>query len=284
MSNQIAIKCHTQPGDEIICEYESHIYTYEASGAAFNSLVMPRPVKGRYGVMPVDEVIKAIRPTDNIHAGQTRLIEVENTHNRAGGTVYPLDEIQKLAEVARERKIPLHLDGARLLNAVVYTGIPPQEYAKYFDSVSLCLSKGLGAPVGSVLSGSGEFIAKALRIRKVFGGAMRQAGILAAAGLYALEHNVGRLKTDHENARILAEGLQNINGLYIDQQQVQTNMVMIYLRDPRWTTGELVRKLSGQGVAMNAVDHERLRAVTHLDVSRAEIEETVTIFKTILEA
>lgn len=130
MSNQIAIKCHTQPGDEIICEYESHIYTYEASGAAFNSLVMPRPVKGRYGVMPLDEVIKAIRP-DNIHAGQTRLIEVENTHNRAGGTVYPLDEIQKLAEVAHERKIPLHLDGARLLNAVVYADIAPQEYAKY---------------------------------------------------------------------------------------------------------------------------------------------------------
>jgi len=283
MSNQIAIKCHTQPGDEIICEYESHIYTYEASGAAFNSLVMPRPVKGRYGVMPLDEVIKAIRP-DNIHAGQTRLIEVENTHNRAGGTVYPLDEIQKLAEVAHERKIPLHLDGARLLNAVVYADIAPQEYAKYFNSVSLCLSKGLGAPVGSVLSGSREFIAKALRIRKIFGGAMRQVGILAAAGLYALEHNVGRLKIDHENARILAEGLRNIEGLYIDPQQVQTNMVMIYLRDPRRTTSELVQKLSGQGVALNAVDHERLRAVTHLDVNRAEIEETVTIFKTVLEA
>jgi threonine aldolase len=283
MSNQIAIKCHTQPGDEIICEYESHIYTYESSGIAFNSLAMPRPVKGSYGIMPVDEVLKAIRP-DNIHTGHTRLIEVENTHNRAGGTIYPLEEIQKLAQVARERKIPMHLDGARLMNAVVYTGISAQEYAKYFDSVSICLSKGLGAPVGSLLSGSREFIARALRVRKVFGGAMRQVGILAAAGLYALENNVQRLKTDHENARILAEGLQTLKGLQIDLRQVQTNIVMIYLRDSRWTTIQFVQELRNRGVALNAVDHERMRAVTHLDVDREQIAEAVSIFKTIMES
>jgi len=284
MSNQIAIKCHTQPGDEIICEYESHIYTYEASGAAFNSLVMPRPIKGKYGVMALDEVVKAIRPVNNIHAGQTRLIEVENTHNRAGGTVYPLEEIQRLSEVAIAHNIPMHLDGARLLNAVEYTGIPAHEYTKYFASVSLCLSKGLGAPVGSVLSGSHEFIAKALRIRKILGGAMRQVGILAAAGLYALENNVERLKVDHENAYTLAEGLKKVHGLFIDQQQVQTNMVMIYLRDTRWTTPQFVQALLSHGVAMNAVDHERLRAVTHLNVNRAQIEETISVFKTILES
>jgi len=283
MSNQIAIKCLTQPGDEIICEYESHIYTYEASGVAFNSLVMPRPIRGYYGVMPVEEVVKAIRP-DNIHAGPTRLIEVENTHNRAGGTIYPFEEIKKLAKIAQEHELHMHLDGARLMNASVSTGIKPADYSQYFDSVSLCLSKGLGAPVGSVLSGSREFISKALRIRKIFGGAMRQVGILAACGLYALEHNVERLKVDHENAKFLAEGLANVAGLYIDPQQVQTNMVMIYLRDSRRTTEKLVRRLLADGVAINAVDHERLRAVTHLDVNHDQIQEAIEIFRKIMEA
>ncbi|MCK9560922.1 MAG: low-specificity L-threonine aldolase [Candidatus Marinimicrobia bacterium] len=283
MSNQIAIKCLTQPGDEIICEYESHIYTYEASGVAFNSLVMPRPVWGYYGVMPLEEVEKAIRP-ENIHAGPTRLIEIENTHNRAGGTIYPIEEIEKIAQLARERKLLMHLDGARLMNASVSTGVAPAEYAKYFDSVSLCLSKGLGAPVGSVLSGSSEFIAKALRVRKIFGGAMRQVGILAAGGLYALEHNVERLKIDHENASLLAEGLAGIAGLYIDPKQVQTNIVMIYLRNPDWSTEKLVNQLLKNDVAINAVNHERLRAVTHLDVNRDQILETIEIFRKIMEA
>ncbi|MFA7563667.1 MAG: low-specificity L-threonine aldolase [Candidatus Neomarinimicrobiota bacterium] len=283
MSNQIAIKCLTQPGDEIICEYESHIYTYEASGPAFNSLVMPRPVKGHYGVMAIEDVARAIRP-DNIQTGQTILIEVENPHNRAGGTIYPLAEIEKLAEIANEHCIPMHLDGARLMNAAVSTGIAPAEYAKYFDSVSLCLSKGLGAPIGSVLSGSRNFIAKALRVRKIFGGAMRQVGILAAAGLYALDHNVQRLKIDHENAWLLAQGLSEIEGLYIDKQQVQTNMVMIFARSPRWTTEKIVQQLLEKGIGMNAVDQERIRAVTHLDVSRDQILETIEIFKKIMEA
>ena len=283
MSNQIAIKCLTQPGDEIICEYESHIYTYEASGPAFNSLVMPRPVKGYYGVMAIEDVVKAIRP-DNIHSGPTGLIEVENTHNRAGGTIYPLVEIEKLAEIANEHRIPMHLDGARLMNAAVSTGIAPAEYAKYFDSVSLCLSKGLGAPIGSVLSGSRSFIAKALRVRKIFGGAMRQVGILASAGLYALDHNVQRLKIDHENAWLLAQGLSEIEGLYIDKQQVQTNMVMIFARSPRWTTEKIVQQLLEKGIGMNAVDSERIRAVTHLDVNRDQILETIEIFKKIMEA
>jgi len=283
MSNQIAIKCLTQPGDEIICEYESHIYTYEASGPAFNSLVMPRPVKGHYGVMAIEDVVRAIRP-DNIQTGQTSLIEVENTHNRAGGTIYLLAEIEKLAEIANEHRIPMHLDGARLMNAAVSTGIAPAEYAKYFDSVSLCLSKGLGAPIGSVLSGSRNFIAKALRVRKIFGGAMRQVGILAAAGLYALDHNVQRLKIDHENAWLLAQGLSEIEGLYIDKQQVQTNMVIIFARSPRWTTEKIVQQLLEKGIGMNAVDQERIRAVTHLDVSRDQILETIEIFKKIMEA
>ncbi|HPC36701.1 MAG TPA: low-specificity L-threonine aldolase [Candidatus Marinimicrobia bacterium] len=283
MSNQIAIKCLTQPGDEIICEYESHIYTYEASGPAFNSLVMPRPVKGHYGVMAIEDVVKAIRP-DNIQTGRTSLIEVENTHNRAGGTIYPLAEIEKLTEVANEHHIAMHLDGARLMNASVSTGIAPAEYAKYFDSVSLCLSKGLGAPIGSVLSGSRNFIAKALRVRKIFGGAMRQVGILAAAGLYALDHNVQRLQIDHENARLLAQGLSEIDGLYIDKQQVQTNMVMIYVRSLRWTTEKIVQQLLAKGVGMNAIDSERIRAVTHLDVRRDQILEAIEIFKKIMEA
>jgi len=170
------------------------------------------------------------------------------------------------------------------MNAAVSTGIAPAEYAKYFDSVSLCLSKGLGAPIGSVLSGSRNFIAKALRVRKIFGGAMRQVGILAAAGLYALDHNVQRLKIDHENAWLLAQGLSEIEGLYIDKQQVQTNMVMIFARSPRWTTEKIVQQLLEKGIGMNAVDQERIRAVTHLDVSRDQILETIEIFKKIMEA
>lgn len=281
MSNQIAIKCHTQPGDEIICEQDCHIYNYEASGPAVNSLVMPRPIKGVRGVMNLEDVRHAIRP-DNIHAGRTALITVENTHNRAGGKIYPLEEIKKLHELARERGIALHLDGARLWNAIVETGVTALEWARYFDSVSLCFSKGLGAPVGSVLCGSSEFIKKALRWRKIFGGGMRQAGVLAAACLYALDHNIERLKEDHQNARYLAQGLQSLDGLEIHLDHVETNMVMVYVRTPKFTPTTLSRRLAEEGVLINAVDHERLRAVTHLDVNQSQIEEAVAIFKRIL--
>jgi len=281
MSNQIAIKCHTQPGMEIICEQDCHLFNYEASGPAFNSLVMPRSLKGHYGVLDIDEVRQAIRP-DNIHAGPTGLIAVENTHNRAGGTIYPLSAIQQLRVVADEFKIPLHLDGARLFNAVIATGIPAHEWAQYFDSVSICFSKGLGAPIGSIIVGTREFIRKAVRVRKIFGGGMRQVGILAAACLYALDNNIERLVEDHENARFLAERLQQVRGISIDMQQVHTNIVMVNINHPDYDALTLSRRLAEAGVGMNPVNQQKMRAVTHLDVDRTAIEETIAIFHKIL--
>jgi len=278
MSNQIAVKTHTQPGDEIICERNCHIYNYEAAGTAFHSLVQVRALDGHDGVMNIHDIEQAIRP-DNIHQPRTALITLENTHNRAGGTIYPLNEIKKIARLARKRRIPLHLDGARLFNAAVATGIDVEEWAKYCDSVSVCFSKGLGAPVGSVLTGTQSFIRKARKYRKIFGGGMRQAGVLAAACLYALDHHIDRLAIDHQNAATLAANLADIPGLFIDLCQVQTNMVMIYVRHPRWTAVTLAKRILDYGIAANAVDQERIRAVTHLDISIEQIHQAIAIFR-----
>ncbi|MFA4838666.1 MAG: low-specificity L-threonine aldolase [Candidatus Neomarinimicrobiota bacterium] len=282
MSNQVAIKSHTQPGQEMICESECHIFNYEASGAAFHSLVQIRPIKGRAGVLDIEEVKSAIRP-DNIHAGKTSLITIENTHNRAGGTIYPIASIESLSALAKSRGILLHLDGARLMNAVVATGITAKKWAEYFDSVSICFSKGLGAPVGSVISGSTEFIQKAKRYRKIFGGGMRQAGILAAACIYALDHHIDRLAEDHQNAKELALGLSQIQGVKVDMDSVETNMVMIYVRHPKFNAESLSAALRERGIGMNPVNSEKLRAVTHLDITNPQIYETVNVFKQILK-
>jgi len=278
MSNEVAIKTHTSPGQEVICEENCHIFNYEAGGPAFNSLVQLRTLKGKYGVLNIDDVRRAIRP-DNIHLPQTALITLENTHNRAGGTIYPIENIKEIYSLVFPKGIPMHLDGARLLNAVVATGISAKEYSKYFDSVSLCFSKGLGAPVGSVLAGSKEFISKARKYRKVFGGGMRQVGVLAAACIYALDNNVERLTEDHKNARRLAEGLRGLPGIFIDMAQVQTNMVMIHVRHPKFTPESLSKAILEQGLAALAIDSERIRAVTHLDVSSEQIEEAISIFQ-----
>jgi len=281
MSNQVAVKTLTQPGQEIICEENCHIYNYEAAGTAFNSLVQVRPLRGQYGVLDAAEVEAAIRPAD-IHAPQTALITVENTHNRSGGTVYPIEAIRELYEVARRHQIAMHLDGARLFNAVVQSGISAKEYCEYFDSVSICFSKGLGAPVGSALLGTFEFIQRARKYRKLFGGGMRQAGILAAACLYALNHNIDRLAEDHRNARRLAEGIHDLPGIEIDDRQVQTNMVMIRVVHPRFEAASLCDALREKGIGASAVDRQRIRAVTHLDVSAAQIDEVISILKIIV--
>ncbi len=281
MSNQIAIKSHTFPGQEVICEENCHIFNYEAGGPAFNSLVQLRTLRGKYGILNIDDVRRAIRP-DNIHAPKTALITLENTHNRAGGTIYPIENIKEIYSLAFPKGIPMHLDGARLLNAVVVTRISAKEYSKYFDSVSLCFSKGLGAPIGSVLAGSKEFISKARKYRKIFGGGMRQVGILAAACIYALDNNVERLAEDHKSARRLAEGLRELPGIYIDMAQVQTNMVMIHVRHPKFTPESLSKAILERGLAALAIDSERIRAVTHLDISTEQIEEAIFIFQQIL--
>jgi threonine aldolase len=275
MGNQIAVRAHTEPGQEIILEADSHIYVNEAGGAAALSGVMCRCLNGRNGIFTAEEVAAAIRPP-NIHYAPARLICMENTHNRGGGSVWPLEGIREVATLAKERGLKMHLDGARLWNASVATGIPEREYAAGFDSVNVCFSKGLGAPVGSALVGSVEFIERARRFRKQFGGGMRQAGIIAAGALYALEHHRARLAEDHANARVLAEGLAQIAGLEVDLTTVQTNMVIFRVK--ACPAAALVKELGKMGVQVLTMGPDAIRAVTHLNVSPPQITQAVEVF------
>jgi len=271
MSNQIAVRVHTQPGDEILVEETCHILNYEAGGPAVLSHVMCRPIRGRYGVLDVDDFEGMVRPA-NEHYAQTRLVCLENTHNRGGGRIFPLENIERICRWAQERGLRTHLDGARLLNAVVATGIPADVYAAHFDTVSICFSKGLGAPVGSALAGPKELIARARRIRKVFGGGMRQAGVIAAAALYALEHHVERLQEDHEHARLLAEVINGIEGLVLDPPDVHTNIIWFHVHPTVATAAEVARRARERSVLLGVAGPQTLRACTHLDVSRAMVE------------
>jgi len=242
MSNQICIKCHTEPSDEIICEEGAHIFNYETAGPAFLSGVLVKTIKGVRGVFTSDQIKLAIRPRV-YYMPTTKLIVIENTHNRAGGTIFPLDEIKRIRELALNEGIKMHLDGARLWNAFVATGIHPKEYASYFDSVSVCLSKGLGTPVGSVCSGDRMFIDRARKFRKIFGGGMRQAGIIAAAGIYALQNNITRLKKDHEKALFFANSISKLPGFSIDLESVQTNIVIIEVDKTGKSPNEILQQL-----------------------------------------
>ncbi len=277
MSNHVALNTHTQPGDEVICHRWSHIFNFEGgagpamSGVGFNLL------DGDYGVITAEQVEAAVRP-DSIHYPQTVLVSLENTHNKAGGTIFPLDEMRKIRSVADEYGLSMHLDGARLFNAVVATGVEAHLWAEPFDSISTCLSKGLGAPVGSVLLGSEEFIDKALRVRKRFGGAMRQLGILAAAGLYALEHNIERLADDHANARRLAEGVNEMEGFSVDLKAVQSNIIMIDVSGTGMSEVAVRDRLAEDGVKVHTFGRGLLRAVTHLNVTAEQIENALEVF------
>jgi threonine aldolase len=277
MANQTCIKVHTQPGDEVIVERDSHIFNYETAGGAFLSSVQVHPVEGVRGVLSVEGVKRAVRPRV-YYMPKTRLLCLENTHNRAGGTIYPIEAIKEMHNLARNEGMMLHLDGARLWNASAVTGIPPSEYAAYFDSVSVCLSKGLGAPIGSVISGTKEFIDQARRYRKIFGGGMRQAGILAAAGIYALDHNRDRLNEDHEKARYLAGELARMPGLSIDLESVQTNIIIIGVEKSGHTPEEILAALREGGVLLTLGNYMGVRAVTHLDVSMEQVREAAAVF------
>lgn len=279
-ANQISINAHTQPGNEVICEYRSHIFNYEAGAPALLSGVQLHPIYGEYGIIKEEEIIAAIREP-NHHFPQTKLIVLENTHNRWGGTIYPLENIEKTSIIAAEHDIKMHLDGARLWNASIESGIPIKTYARYFDSVSLCFSKGLGAPVGSIIAGSKEFIDKAHYYRKVYGGGMRQAGILAAAAIYAMENNVVRLKEDHKRARILAEAVNEMPGFVVNLRTVQTNIVVIDTSLSGKTAPELSAEMLEQGVKMIAFSPTRIRAVVHLHVTDNDIDKTIEILKSI---
>ena len=226
MANQIAVGVHTRPGDELLCSTTSHVYVWEAGGIARLSGVTARTFEGDFGLLSLDEIKEAIRP-DDIHYVRSRLVWLENTHNRGGGRIHPIESIAAIRHWARENRLAMHLDGARLMNAVVATGRPAREWAQHFDTVSICFSKGLGAPIGSALAGSTEAIRHARKLRKVFGGGMRQAGIVAAAAIHALEHHVDRLAEDHAGAQLLAEAFQNTEGFALESGPVETNLVWV---------------------------------------------------------
>ncbi len=282
MANTIAILAHTQPGDEVIVERESHTFNYEVAGAAVMGGVQLNTVLGERGILEPDQIAREIREL-NVHIPQTKLICLENTHNRGGGTVYPLEKIQAIHQLAQENNLKMHLDGARLFNACVATGISPKEYAQNFDSLMFCFSKGLGAPVGSILTGSKAFIQRAHRIRKMLGGGMRQVGILAAAALYALENNVERLAKDHEHAIILAKELAKIKGFQINPEHVETNILVFDVSESGFSVEEVLGKLKAKGILMVPFGHTLARAVTHLDVSREDIEKTIRVIRKVFD-
>ena len=282
MANQLAIRIQTQPGQEVIAESKAHIVRYEQGAAGALAGVQLHWVTGDRGIMGPEHIEAAIRPKDQ-HSIQTALICLENTHNAGGGTIYPLSTIERIRAVASAHGVPMHLDGARLFNAVAATTLPPAAYAQHFETVSVCLSKGLGAPAGSLLlTNDPALIDKARRFRRMYGGAMRQAGILAAAGIYALEHHIGRLKDDHDNAKRLARKLQQIPAVTINPQHVESNIIIFDIIGHRLCPSELVAALRREHVLINAVGGTSFRAVTHLDVSTRQIDAAADAFARVL--
>ncbi len=270
MTNQIAVKVHTRPGDELICSKLAHVYNYEGGGLAFNSGVQVRVGGDDYGQLSARDAEALLQPMDNVHAAPTRLVVAENTSNKGGGTTIGLSALGELGAFARTHGLGYHLDGARLFNALVADRERPEDYGRLFDSISICLSKGLGAPVGSVLLGSADFIREARRIRKRLGGGMRQAGYLAAAGLYALEHHVDRLAEDHARAAGLAEFMKTLP-FVAEIKPAATNMVLFRLTEGQDGT-LLLSHLEALGVRLIAMDRHWLRAVLHYDVGDAEVQ------------
>ena len=278
MTNQIAIKVHTQPLDEVICDEYSHIYQYEVGGYAFNSGIGVNLIKGSNGKITAEQVATAIKPVYD-WLPISKLVVLENTCNKGGGSFYTLDEIRPIQEVCRERGLSLHLDGARLFNALVETGESTAAVGEVFDSISICLSKGLGAPVGSLLIGSSAFIRQARRVRKALGGGMRQAGFLAAAGIYALDHHVQRLKEDNERAKRLGQVLATQT--YVDNvRPVQSNIVIFDLKAP-WTAESYLEFLAERGINASAFGPQTVRFVTHLDVSEAMIDRVLEVIASV---
>lgn len=270
MTNQIAINVHTQPGDEVICHEEAHIYRYEGGGIARNSGASVRFIRGNQGRINPSEIVDLINPND-VHYPKTTLVSIEDTANRGGGLCYDFRTIQDISQICKDNKLAFHLDGARVFNALEVTKIDPKIYGKQFDSISICLSKGLGAPVGSLLLGSKEFIAKARRVRKVFGGGMRQAGIIAAGGIFALKHNIARLHIDHENAKRIENCLIGKDWVK-EVLPVQTNIVVVLLKDGI-NELDIVTHLRELGILCVGFGKGRVRFTTHLDISSEMIDQ-----------
>jgi len=274
MTNQVAIKCHTQPGDEVICDVSSHIYQYEGGGIAFNSGASVKLLYGDKGRITAQQVVENIN-VDDVHKAHTSLVSLENTSNRGGGSCYEIEEIRKIKNVCDENNLILHLDGARLFNALVEKQQSPKEYGQLFHSISICLSKSLGCPVGSLLLGKKAFIKKARRVRKAFGGGMRQAGYLAAAGIYALKNNVERLKQDHDHAKQIAEALRKKD--FVNEiLPVETNIIIFAVKQP-WTAKSFVEKLKESGILGHPISTTQVRLVTHLDITPVMVEKTIEV-------
>jgi threonine aldolase len=270
MTNQIGVKVHTQPGDEMICEAGCHIYNYEQAGYVQLSGVAARTVAGKFGVLELSQLEGLVRGGDD-HLPRTRLVCLENTHNRGGGKVFPYENIEAICGWAHGKGLATHLDGARLFNAVVATGIAADRWSSHFDTVSVCFSKGLGAPVGSALAGTREHIRQARRHRKLFGGGMRQAGVIAAGALYALEHHIERLAEDHANAKRLADAIRAIDGFSLEPEVVDTNIVIFGIAPQIGTAADVAARLQERGLLMLAISERQIRAVTHLDVNAEDV-------------
>lgn len=276
MTNQIAIKCHVQPGDEVICEESSHVYQYEGGGIAFNSGASVRLLQGDRGRITSNQVLNAINP-DDIHKAKTSLVCLENTSNRGGGSCYDFNDIENISKLCKEKNLGFHLDGARLFNALVAKKESPEQYGKAFDSISICLSKSLGCPVGSLLLGKNDFIRKARRVRKVFGGGMRQGGFIAAAGIYALENNINRLETDHLHASEIASFIEKCAFTKL-LLPVETNIIIFELQEKN-SAAAFVEKLKNHQILAYAITPERVRLVIHLDINSELVQKTIDILK-----
>ncbi|MCX7610969.1 MAG: aminotransferase class I/II-fold pyridoxal phosphate-dependent enzyme [Ignavibacterium sp.] len=275
MGNQICLNVLTNPGDEVICERDAHIFNYESGSPAKLSGIQLLPIEGKNGIFSAEQVEPLIRPTSAYYMPRTKVIEVENTHNRASGAIWPLEKIVELKNLAKKYNLFYHLDGARIWNASVATEISVKEYASHFDTVSCCLSKGLGAPVGSIIAGTKEFVKEAYRVRKSWGGGMRQAGILAAAGLYALQNNIQRLKEDHDKAKYLAQRISENPNLEINIDLIQTNIILF--KPIKMSVEEGIKRCKEEGLLLSVGKIDLIRAVTHLDVSQMDIEKAADI-------
>jgi len=281
MCNAVAVKAHTQPGEAIVCDRRAHVYRSEFGGAALLSGVTTEPIDTDRGIFSIAQ-LNATLANFSAYGATPRLLCVEQTHNFGAGSIWPLDQLKEVCAVAHARGMKTHMDGARLFNASVASKIPPRDYAAPCDSVWVDLSKGLGCPVGAVLAGTKEFVDRAWRWKHTFGGAMRQSGILAAAGVYALEHNIARLADDHANARLFAEGIATIEGVRLDPGLPETNIVFFDTTEAGIAPVDFVAKLLENGVRTGHISR-RIRAVTHLDVMRAEVERAVDIVRGLLK-
>ena len=277
MANQTAIKLHTKPGEQMICDKYAHVYNYEGGGAAFNSGVTSYLINGNRGMFKAAQLENVINDGSNIHLPKSALVAIENTTNKGGGACWDLEDLEDIKQLTKSKGLGFHLDGARLFNALVAKGQKASDFGDLFDTISICLSKGLGAPVGSILLGSKEDMAHALRVRKLFGGGMRQAGYLAAAGIYALDHHVNRLAEDHKHAQILAEGLSNC-ALVSKVEPVETNIIIFEVHNAEAET-KFLSKLEAADIQMISMGQGKLRMVTHLDYSPLMLERTLEVLK-----